>query len=639
MHIKKRDFRFAFVSNSAEIAHSVKREAELFTDNMTISLATMEEALPVAQAQLDGGVEVIIGGGATGRLLRRSLSKPVVTIARTHIDILNALLKAKELGSNIALTSFAEPTEGIDILGKLLNIRIRQLVFDTTAKLKESIHRAIDDGVDCIVGGGICKDMATAYGSRGVVITPGNAVIIQALEEACAIAQAQRTEREHAEQLRSVLETITEAVIGIDSRGKVNILNKKAVSLFGFKAGRVIGRPIRDVLQGTGLTRILQGGQPESDTICRVGGMDMVVNSSPIAIGSQTRGAVATFKLVSRIQDIDRKLREKLYQKGFRAKYDLSCLKGDSRPMQRLRTRSRRFANADAAILIQGESGTGKEIVAQAIHRESGRRNCPFVAVNCSALTETLLESELFGYEEGAFTGALKGGKIGLFEMANSGTIFLDEIADISHGLQVRLLRVLEEKEVMRVGGDKIVPIDVRIISSSHKDLATEVRNGRFRSDLFFRLSVLRLETPSLRERLEDIPRIARELLGRCGADQRLLSDRDAELLKEYTWPGNVRELDALLRRYTLLCDGDTSNTDMLLECLAEIRTYGLENNRHAMVAASGEGAPVRSLKDMAAEYERELIRETLQIFSYNRQEAAKSLGISTNTLWRKLKE
>ena len=493
--------------------------------------------------------------------------------------------------------------------------------------------------MDCIVGSGICKQIAGTYGGKGVVVVPNREVIIRALDEARAIAGAQREERERAERLRVVLETITEAVIGIDDTGRVTIINQDAARKFSLDAGEILGESLPEIVKGTGLMRVLKTGRPEVDRIRRIAGMDVVINASPIVLNDRVCGVVGTFKLGSRIQTIDRKLKERLYHKGFRAKYGLGHLKGDSRSMCRLRDRAERYARTDAAILIQGESGTGKEIVAQAIHLESHRRDRPFVAVNCSALTETLLESELFGYEEGAFTGAKRGGKIGLFELATTGTIFLDEIADISPAVQVRLLRVLEEKEVMRVGGDRIVPVDVRIISSSHKDLAVEVRNGNFRSDLFFRLSVLRLELPSLRERAEDIPVIARELLARNGASADLLSDSDLERLKEYAWPGNVRELDALLKRYDLLSYGQEPAPKLLEEILEEIRSFGLMACTEKGLSSGVAGDDPMSLKEMMEEYEREVILEVLRASRHSRRETAKRLGISVNTLWRKLKQ
>ena len=307
------------------------------------------------------------------------------------------------------------------------------------------------------------------------------------------------------------------------------------------------------LLRGTGLLKVLKTGLPEIDIIRRVGDVDIVINTIPIVINGEILGVVATFKEAARIQNIDRKLKEKLYIKGFVTKYTIDHIKGESLIMKQLINRTRKYATTDATILIQGETGTGKEIFAQSMHNLSDRKEKPFVAINCSALPESLLESELFGYEEGAFTGAKKGGKIGLFEMASGGTIFLDEIADIPLSLQVRLLRVLEEKEVMRIGGDRIVSVDVRIISSTYKDLREEVNLGKFRADLYFRLAVLKLDIPPLRKRPEDIPFIVQEILYKYGRGTKRISDKMVDRMKGYNWPGNIRELDSLIKRYVVL--------------------------------------------------------------------------------------
>jgi propionate catabolism operon transcriptional regulator len=299
----------------------------------------------------------------------------------------------------------------------------------------------------------------------------------------------------------------------------------------------------------------------------------------------------------------------------------------------------RKYAPTDETILIQGETGTGKEILAQSIHNLSRRKGKPFVAVNCSALPESLLESELFGYEEGAFTGARKGGMIGLFELANGGTIFLDEIADIPASLQVRLLRVLEEKELMRVGGDRIVPVDVRILSSTYKDLAREVQMGKFRIDLYFRLAVLTLHIPPLRERPEDIPGLAQELLDLYSQGRKTISAAMLQQLQGHHWIGNIRELDSLIKRYVILLDRAKTDDRLLAGLLEDLRKshMGLRDEGQPTFADNAPGYGAKPLKVKLEEMEKDLIREALRECQFNKKRAAQKLGISVNTLWRKL--
>jgi transcriptional regulator with PAS, ATPase and Fis domain len=289
-------------------------------------------------------------------------------------------------------------------------------------------------------------------------------------------------------------------------------------------------------------------------------------------------------------------------------------------------------------LLISGESGTGKEILAHSIHNLSRRKKGPLVSINCSALPNQLLESELFGYDEGAFTGSRRGGKPGLFEIAHNGTIFLDEIGTTPKNVQARLLRVLQEKEVMRIGSDRMIPIDVRVLSATNKDLTEEVQKGDFREDLFFRINVLHIKIPPLRDRIEDIPCLVKTLIKKASKNYGLkaprVPDTLVETLQEYSWPGNVRQLEAFLERLILL-SGTKINKKIFRDLFQELCMYQL-------LKQATSRKQVTSLKDSAKrktiEYETQIIRDALQKAGYSKSQAAKQLGISRATLWRKLK-
>jgi propionate catabolism operon transcriptional regulator len=325
-----------------------------------------------------------------------------------------------------------------------------------------------------------------------------------------------------------------------------------------------------------------------------------------------------------------------------RAKHGLNDLRGNSPVMQSLRQSIVLFAKSPATVLIQGETGTGKELVAQAIHRESlnahGYMNKPFVAVNCGAIAESLLESELFGYEEGAFTGSRRGGHAGLFEAAHRGTLFLDEIGEMPLALQTRLLRVLEEREVVRVGGVRPIPVDVRIICATHCDLDARINEVRFRADLFYRLSVLRLRLPPLRERPEDIVPLAEWCLKNALAalGVRPHANLHAEvsactaLLSRYRWSGNVRELRNLMQRIALFLSAEPLQA-LTPNFVMQIAPELIENSRH------GVALPKSIDSDPASTGES--LTQTLARFNGNREAAAKYLGISRTTLWRKLQQ
>ncbi|WP_313703597.1 propionate catabolism operon regulatory protein PrpR [Massilia sp.] len=330
-----------------------------------------------------------------------------------------------------------------------------------------------------------------------------------------------------------------------------------------------------------------------------------------------------------------------------RARRGLNDLRGESEAMERLRQSVVLYARSPATVLIQGETGSGKELVAQAIHREGPRSlgaNRPFVAVNCGAIAESLLESELFGHEEGAFTGARRGGHAGLFEAANRGTLFLDEIGEMPLPLQTRLLRVLEEREVMRVGGTRPVPIDVRVISATHCDLEARVREGRFRADLFYRLAVLRLALPPLRARLLDIAPLAewslKQSLAALGARPHPNLHAElaacAPLLERYAWPGNVRELRNLMERLALFLAAEplqALSPAFLLSVAPELgQAASQPTSQPTSQPASGlvAGAMAAPALETAA--------EVVARFGGSREAAARHLGISRTTLWRRLR-
>lgn len=595
----------------------------------------------MARSCLAEGVEVVLGGGATGRLLREQLKLPVVTIARRDLDVIRALLRARQRTRKVGLTSFGGTTSGTNLMAEVLDLDIRLVEFRTTPELVAGISKAVKDGYRCIVGGGICRKIAESLGGKGFVVVPGERVIQQALEEARVLAATQRRSREEAERLRVILHSVKEGVIGIDSSGRIDLINPMAAEMLRLNAEKVLHQPIPEAVRSAGLDKVLESGEAETDQFRRVGGVDMIISAMPVNVSEDTRAVVATFTRASRIQDLDRKLKERLCAKGFVPRYTLGDLRGSCEAIARLRDKAAQYAATDAATLIQGETGTGKEILAQGMHAASPRRDRPFVAVNCSALPESLLESELFGYEEGAFTGAKRGGKQGLFELAADGTLFLDELADIPPSLQVRLLRALEEKEIMRVGGDRIIPVNVRIITSTYKDLGQEARAGRFRADLYFRIATLKLHSVPLRDRIEDIAMLLESLIGRyyipTGLSPLPLSPTVLSRMTEHSWPGNVRELDSLAQRYAALAGVTSAGSQALLleivdELIEEASSTG-EKSRSQVVECRD------SLKKQLRERQMEIIAEALKKTGDNKAEAARMMGISINSLWRKLRE
>ncbi|MFZ4451313.1 sigma 54-interacting transcriptional regulator [Salibacterium aidingense] len=342
-------------------------------------------------------------------------------------------------------------------------------------------------------------------------------------------------------QLDLFLQIVQNGIIAVNSSGKITTYNDAASQLIEDKPEEVLGHHYRDVLPNIPFEKILNHGQDAVEEILQIGQTSTVLTMNAIKVEGETTGAIATLVPFQETEKRQHRLRSQLAGKGFAAKYHFYNIIGDSPAISRSKDIAQRMADSDASVLIKGESGTGKELFAQAIHNHSSRKKYSFVAFNCAALPEQLLESELFGYVEGAFTGAKKGGKPGLFEQAHLGTIFLDEIGEMPPALQSRLLRVLQEKEVMRVGGDSVIPVDIRIIAATNRNLKSEISKGNFRKDLYFRLNVLPLEIPPLRERQEDILPLFSFFLE--GYDISL-SEEATDFLLNYTWEGNIRELE-----------------------------------------------------------------------------------------------
>ena len=628
-------FSFAFVSNSIVVAEKVQSYAREHGWPLTeVRLSTMEDALPVARQLFKQGVDVILGGGGTGKLLRRHLKEPIVTISRSPMSILQALMQAREYTDNIAVTCYDAIPPWTELFSSLLHIHLHPIRFTNSQELTLGITQAIAQGAGCIVGGGICVSIAQTHLCRGIVICPENEALERAFEEALNIASARRRDREHAVWLQDVVDALHEGVVGVDPSGKLAICNSVARQALGQKR-------LQDgwALQHLGLEKSLQSGNLTEGTVKGENGQDLVFTSNAVVVDGIKKGALSVLTPDVVLTDLHRRLKYSR-QVGLKARFTLKNLLGESPTMQTLRIHAQRFAESDAGIYIHGESGTGKEVLAHAIHNASTRRHAAFVAVNCGALPESLLESELFGYTEGAFTGARRGGKQGLFELAQDGTIFLDEIADISAAVQVRLLRVLESGEIFRLGGDRPVTVNTRVICSSWKDLVREVREGRFRADLYYRLTLLRLEIPPLRDRLQDIPLLAHHLLRRMGMAHKDINSEGIELLCSYPWPGNIRELDALLRRYSLMSTSDTCQISLLQDLLLDMRqTQGpLALSAAPQEMQTEQRIPdTGSLRQRLRQTEKQIIRQELARQQYSKKRTAQSLGISLNTLWRKM--
>lgn len=346
-------------------------------------------------------------------------------------------------------------------------------------------------------------------------------------------------------QLNIILDVIDDGVILIDKDYKIIHYNRSIENILEINEEDIINKDINDIiLSYPSIDNLLKEDYVENCIIKHSPTTkSLVVTKRPIKVDRRIYGYVLIIKDKSEIENLENQLRKQFIDRGYIAKYRFEDIVGVSENLMECKNRAKKISKIEAPVLIIGESGTGKELFAQAIHNNSKRKNKPFLGINCASLSSDLLESELFGYEEGAFTGARKGGKKGLFELAHMGSLFLDEIGELPMYMQAKLLRVLQEKEVMRIGGIRIIPIDVRIIAATNRNLRKLVKEGKFRKDLYYRLNVLTLNLPPLRERKKDIPYLIKDVLKKIGAENRKMDNELRDILINHYWDGNIREI------------------------------------------------------------------------------------------------
>ncbi|MBW2483218.1 MAG: sigma 54-interacting transcriptional regulator [Deltaproteobacteria bacterium] len=447
--------------------------------------------------------------------------------------------------------------------------------------------------------------------------------------------------RRQLEMFERIFDCIYNGIMVTDANGYVTHFNKPYGEFLGLDPAEQIGRHCTEVIENTRMHIVAQTGKAEINQSHLIKGQNMVVQRIPIWREGRVIGVFGQvmFKDVKDVGKLAKELsllesKVKLYEEELlnlrSTRYTFDSIAGQSDSIKRLKLEALRAAANQFPVLITGESGTGKELFAQAIHHASPRKMNPFVRINCAAIPRDLLESELFGYEKGAFTGASKGGKPGKFELARQGTVFLDEIGDLPLEMQPKLLRAIEDKEFERVGATKIIQSDFRIIAATNRNLDDMISAGAFSKDLFYRLNVIPLDIPPLRERKTDIVPIAGHLLNLMVQEANLPAvkmDKEVEKgLKQYGWPGNVRELSNVLERALSAIDGDTI-------CLQDLPFY-LQRNRHTTLDGN-----LPSLKDVQSRTEKEAIRYALKASNYNKARAARELGIHRTLLYKKMKK
>ncbi len=635
-----RKFRIGIFASSRSLIDRVKTISARYQDHIYINTQGLDDAIPIAMDMERNGIEVIISRRGTAHLLRENLRIPVLSFPHRSLDMLVSLKKAATFGKKILLPVFRHPMTGIAILENLLNVELVQEIYTDSNSLRRVVAKGKRGGCRVAVGGSLTQQATEAVGMSFVEIQTSDEDIAVTIENAKSVALSAREQEATSRRYRSIIDAASDGIISVDETGVITTINATANKMLRIGNHDIVGRPIAHVIPGCPVSRVLKTKEAIHDRLAQVDGDRFVFNHLPIVLDGEAIGAVSTFRDIGNVMRTESVVRRSL-SRGLVAKYTLDDLMHESPAMRDIINIGRQYARTDSTILIMGETGTGKEIFAHGIHHLSRRMNHPFVSVNCAALPEQLLESELFGYEEGAFTGSKKGGKPGRFEIAHQGSIFLDEIDTTPEAVQIRLLRVIQEREVMRVGGDRKIPVDVRIIAAAGRDLSLAVRDGKFRADLFFRLNVLRIQVPPLKARREDIPLLLGFFIDhfsdRHGLEPIRLPDAYIRKLKHYEWPGNVRQLRNFAERVVMNCSLRCSH-DMLDVLYNELIEY-MPISEPRRLSPERQISLKRRLKDQSHQTERAIIIEALEQARYRKGRAAEALGISRTTLWRKVRE
>ncbi|MBK6552979.1 MAG: propionate catabolism operon regulatory protein PrpR [Rhodocyclaceae bacterium] len=587
--------------------------------------------------------DVIISAGANAELLRDTLNFPVVSIKVTGYDLLVALTKAGEISDHVGVGIYQEKIERLESVKHLLQVKITQQTYQTVADARECVWRLRNDGLKVIVGSSLVVELAEACDLVGILVYSPES-IRQAIEDALQIAELSVREDARYDSLNSVVRHLREAVLAVDAQHRITAINPSMEQLIGLPRPALLGRNLGEVAPDLSLERVLGEREPDVGTVLTYGGKSYLVSRTPLRELGSITGAVLVMYDTQTIQRADVVVRSQRKSKGFAARYSFDQIIGVSPTLQQACSVAKRCAHSTSTVLITGESGTGKELFAQAIHSASPRGGGPFVALNCASFPETLLESELFGYEDGAFTGSRKGGKPGLFETAHTGTVFLDEIGDMPVSLQTRLLRILQEREVVRLGGVQPIPVDVRVIAATHCDLTEWIQKGRFRADLYYRLNILRVALPPLRSRREDIGVLAQKLLQGslrrqgCALQAEQVLAPLLSTLHEYYWPGNVRELENVMERFAAYLGAAESLAGIDYDGFI-LEAPELHSAHAGMPCAEAGHAHALPMTDKLPVADNLSVAQALSRTKGNRRMAAEMLGISRTTLWRKMRE
>ena len=564
--------------------------------------------------------DIIVVRGMTSRALSEKYPETtIVDIKMDAFDVSSALLEAKKKFPGIRKIGLILPSSSIcsaSILTELLGIEVVMREVRGEEHMESTLREMVKEGCEVFIGGLTLKRVSEKMGLEYVHIKTGPSAIDSSIKDAITAAHILDRERSRLGLMKSLVNNTPDSLLIIDDKGKITAANHAASSFF--RRPNLVGMDAKELFPLE-----IYSVCDDVEVVQTIGDQTVLITEHPVHIEGEKRATYVSLRLVEDIRRTEKKIRSKLQEKGLTAKYSFSDIVTEQVEMKQLVAKALRYAHVEGNVLLTGETGTGKELFVQSMHNASPRRDKPFVAVNCAALSEQLLESELFGYTEGSFTGAQKGGKTGLFELAQGGTIFLDEIGEMPIRFQAKLLRVIQEREIRKIGGDEFIPVDVRIMSATNQNIPDLIEKGLFRRDLYYRINLLTLHIPPLRERLDDIPAIFKRFVERKSKALNIVPpmvEKDAlECLKGYSWPGNIRELRNVAERAVIFSSSNCITRDTLKEI--DVSVGEKKSSEEKKTPLTSE------------ELYRRYVESGLTLNDF-----ALSIGISRTTLWRKFK-
>lgn len=618
--------------------HDLKIQAEKIAPtisyDVTIVEGNLHKGLRAAQKAIDeDDVQIIISRGGTAFLLKQHLSIPVFEIEVSGYDLLRAIQSHVKKQEKIAVIGYENVINGAKSIARILGIELGFFLITKKIQTVSVVEDAKSWGAQVIIGDTISVNTAHELGLSVELITSGPEGIRSAIESSALMLERMNDEIIRNKRLNLMMEQSEMGILYISTDGLVQLMNSKAETILNTSKRYLIGHELTKDNSPVELLKALDN--EKSNQLIKLNGKDFMVEIKRFRSHEIYRSTLIFIQSSSRIKNLEGFLRRELVSRGLIAQYDFDSITAINKSFKQIVEKAKTFSLTNASILLLGETGSGKEMFSQSIHNNSPRRKGPFVAVNCAALPDSLLESELFGYAEGSFTGAQKGGKPGLFEMAHKGTIFLDEVNDMNRNVQARMLRVLQEKQVMRIGDNRVYDVDVRVIAACNKDLFKETETGQFRKDLYYRLKVLDITIPPLRERKEDIFPLFKLFLEYFNKKyQYSISDIPYNLEKAilcYPWPGNVRQLRNFAEKVSILLSLNNDRENIIEDLIHELYSDCSQGERPAV------HAPAVFDQNSLKKAEMEIIRSCWEANNRNISKTARLLGLDRSTVRKNL--